>query len=599
VDRLLWFNATVSAVSAADVPDVPEGPDGTDVLDGGDGTGGSRRRGWIALAAVAAIVVVAGAAFVVAAGGGTSSGTASPPPGYVEEARAAGIDHAYRGEFDYFVGGGVAAFDCNGDGRDDLYFAGGAGPAALYRNRSPVGGALRFEPVPSPVTDLTDVTGAYPLDVDSDGQLDLAVLRRGPNAVLRGLGDCRFEDATDALGLDPGEAWTTAFSATWEGTNELPTLAFGAYLGADRQTCGDSTLVRPAGDGERYADAIPLTPGYCTLSVLFSDWDGSGRRDLRVSNDRHYYIDGEEQLWRIEQGQPPRPYTEADGWRPLQIWGMGIASQDLTGDGAPEVFLTSQGDNKLQTLVDGAGGSDEPTYEDIALERGVTAQRPFTGGDVLPSTAWHPEFEDVNNDGMLDLFVTKGNVDAQPDLAARDPSNLLIGQADGTFVEGAEAAGIVNFEKARGAALVDLNLDGMLDLVVVTREANPLLWRNVGRGDAADPMPTGHWLAVALRQPAPNVDAVGAWIEVRPAGDGTPGGDGTAGSLVREITVGGGHVSGKAGWTHIGLGDVERAEVRVRWPDGETGPWMAVDADRFVTVERQAAQPTPWDPPTD
>ena len=137
----------------------------------------------------------------------------------------------------------------------------------------------------------------------------------------------------------------------------------------------------------------------------------------------------------MEPGAPPVPYTAADGWRPLQIWGMGIASQDVTGDGVPEVFLTSQGDNKLQTLVHRAGA---PTYKDIALPRGVTASRPFAGGDVLPSTAWHAEFQDVNNDGFVDLFVTKGNVDAQPDYANRDPSNLLLGTADGTFVESAE-----------------------------------------------------------------------------------------------------------------------------------------------------------------
>ena len=72
-----------------------------------------------------------------------------------------------------------------------------------------------------------------------------------------------------------------------------------------------------------------------------------------MSNDRHYYTDGEEQLWRITPGEAPRLYTEADGWHPMQIWGMGIASQDVTGDGYPEVFLTSQADNKLQTLENG------------------------------------------------------------------------------------------------------------------------------------------------------------------------------------------------------------------------------------------------------
>ena len=31
---------------------------------------------------------------------------------------------------------------------------------------------------------------------------------------------------------------------------------------------------------------------------------------------------------------------------------------------------------------------------------------------MLPSTAWHAEFADVNNDGFIDLFVAKGNVEA-------------------------------------------------------------------------------------------------------------------------------------------------------------------------------------------
>jgi enediyne biosynthesis protein E4 len=69
------------------------------------------------------------------------------------------------------------------------------------------------------------------------------------------------------------------------------------------------------------------------LSMLFSDWSRSGQRDLRMTNDRHYYRDGGDQLWRIAPGEPPRLYTEADGWRALRIWGMGIASEDVTGDG--------------------------------------------------------------------------------------------------------------------------------------------------------------------------------------------------------------------------------------------------------------------------
>ena len=166
--------------------------------------------------------------------------------------------------------------------------------------------------------------------------------------------------------------------------------------------------------------------------MLFSDWDGSGRRDLRVSNDRQYYDAevGQEQLWRVSEGEAPRLYTADDGWVFMQIWGMGIGSYDLTGDGHPEVYLTSQGPNKLQTLLT---GPEVPTYRDIAIKHGVVATRPSAGGDPLPSTAWHPEFQDVNNDGFIDLFVSKGNVGQQPDYAAVDPSDLFIGAADGTF----------------------------------------------------------------------------------------------------------------------------------------------------------------------
>jgi enediyne biosynthesis protein E4 len=125
---------------------------------------------------------------------------------------------------------------------------------------------------------------------------------------------------------------------------------------------------------------------------------------------------------------------------PVQIDGMGIAGYDLAGNGHPDYFLTSQADNRLQEL---AGGPGIPTYHDIALAGGVTAARPAVGGDVLPSTAWHPEFQDINNDGFIDLLITKGNVSAEPDFAARDPGDLFLGQPDGTFVDAAEAVGIV------------------------------------------------------------------------------------------------------------------------------------------------------------
>lgn len=540
----------------------------------------------------AGIVVVAGAvaigAIVVSGalgGGRVTPQVAGAAPRFVDETVTSGLAHTYDGGSAYLEGGGIAAFDCTGDGLPELYVAGGEKPAALFRNDSRPGGALSFTAIADPLLDATGVQGAYPIDVDGDGVTDLAVLTVGGAHLLRGLGDCRFETADQPWGFQGGTGWTTAFSATWEGAATLPTLAIGRYQQLDASgqptfDCDTSTLVRPAVTGMTYGEPISLAPGYCTLSMLFSDWDRSGRRDLRVTNDRHYYVDGQDQLWRVAPGEAPRQYTGDDGWVAMQIWGMGIATMDLTGDGYPEIYLTSQGDNKLQTLLSGPA---QPTYRDIAVKRDVSAAQPFTGGDPLPSTAWHPEFTDVNDDGFVDLFVSKGNVSADPTYATRDPSNLFLGQPDGTFVEAADAAGILAFDRGRGATLADLNADGLPDLVEVNLGAPVRAWRNVGSGTAEAPAPLGHWVDIALAQPGPNRNAIGSWIEVR-VGDTV---------LRRELTVGGGHLGGALVPVHFGLGQATTADIRVQWPDGEQGSWITVPVDTAVTVDRASGTASP------
>jgi hypothetical protein len=313
--------------------------------------------------------------------------------------------------------------------------------------------------------------------------------------------------------------------------------------------------------------------------MLFTDWNLSGRPSLRISNDREYYEGGQEQMWRVEPGQAPALYKEADGWKPLRIWGMGIASTDLDGDGYPEYFLTSMSDNKLQVLAAPKDGPVKPSYNDVAYAKGVTAYRPYTGGDWHPSTAWHAEFQDINNDGLADLFVAKGNVAKMPDFAMKDPNNLLLQAGEGKFVEAGDKAGIVSFANHRGAALADFNLDGLIDLVVVNRWENAQVWRNTSTN-------AGRALDVKLAQPAPNRDAIGAWIEVRCEG---------AMVMRQEVTVGGGHAGGELGWRHFGLGDVAKADIRVIWPDGTAGDWQAVESGKFYVLER-GKPPLAWAP---
>lgn len=492
---------------------------------------------------------------------------AAEPPQYVEETTTAGVDQTYAGDFEHFVGGGVAVFDCNSDLYPDLFIAGGTNPAGLYVNASKPDG-LEFNRLQSEVTDLAGVSGAYPIDVDSDGITDLAILRVGENVMLRGLGDCKFSRANEEWGIDGGDSWTAAFSAKWVEGDTLPTMAFGNYLeldALDERECDSHQLLRPSGSS--YGEPINLSPGWCTLSILFSDWSRSGTRDLRMTNDRHYYRNGQEQLWRIEPGEDPQLYDQDDGWQSMQIWGMGIASHDVTGDGLPEVFLTSQGDNKLQTLSDDASS---PVYEDLALALGVTAHRPFVGDTNRPSTAWHAEFGDVNNDGFTDLFISKGNVDSQIEFAMQDPNNLLLGRPDGTFEEAAPESGLLDHSLSRGGAVADLNRDGLLDLVVVERREPVKIWRNTG------PEEGGNWVAVEPVQDGPNVDAIGSWVEIR-VGSAT---------LRSEVVIGGGHAGGELGPVHFGVGHADSLEIRVIWPDGKESSWHEVAANQIVEVDR-------------
>jgi hypothetical protein len=464
-------------------------------------------------------------------------------------------EHIYAGGWEHFVGGGVAVFDCNGDDLPDIFAAGGANPAKLIRND----GDFAFTDMALPV--LEGVTGAYPIDMDGDGLMDLFVLRVGPNLVLQGGPDCTFTNATAAFGIPQTDQWTTAFSAWWDVGAERPTLAIGNYVDRSNpdgpfEACDTNAILRPTPNG--YVADI-LTPGFCPLSILAAR-DARGKPTLRISNDRHYYVSGgNEQMWDIAER---RFLGLDDGWKNVSLWGMGIASRDLDGDARDEVMLTSMGDQLLQLA------QEDGTYAAAPYAIGTYAQRPHIGDDGRPSTGWHAEFGDLDNDGLADLFIAKGNVDQMPGMATRDPNNLLMQKVNGTFVEMGATAGVATVERSRGATLADFDGDGRLDLVVTNRRAPLEIYRNVTPD-------TGHWLRVNLAQPAGNRHAIGAVVQLE---------TGVSRQSLQK-TIGGGHAGGQALPLHFGLGAAKAATLIITWPDGaET--FHHTDVDKTVTITR-------------
>ncbi len=208
-----------------------------------------------------------------------------PLPRFVDETATSGLEHVndYQvtpdsptGGWQFVVGGGLAVLDCDADGRPDLYLAGGSSPASLYRNESEAGGALRFTRVDAPAVELVHVSGAYPLDVDSDGLADLAVLRLGENVVLRGLGDCRFEVANAELGLDGGDDWSTAFSATWEPGYAPPATGYQSRSRRGIAPCRSSSATGTARVG-----------GTCASATTASSTDRRGRSSCGATDLGH------------------------------------------------------------------------------------------------------------------------------------------------------------------------------------------------------------------------------------------------------------------------------------------------------------------------
>ena len=468
-------------------------------------------------------------------------------------------EHIYGGGWEHYVGGGLAVFDCNGDALPELFAAGGENPAQLFLNTTGADGTLSFVPDTPEVLALTAVTGAYPLDIDGDGTFDLAVMRAGSDLLLQGQGACQFAPFSD-LGFQSGDHWSTGFSATWEAGNTLPTLAFGTYVDrTDPQgpfgTCDDTLLYRPK--DARYDAPAALSPGYCALSVLFSDWNCRAAPICAV--ERPSLLCARWAGTDVGDGGHPRLYTEVEGWKPYALWGMGIASRDMNGDGLADVYLTSMGDQKFQLRNPAVPG---PVWEDVTYSYGTTAHRPYAGGDGRPSTGWHAAFGDVNNDGRDDIFVTKGNVEQMPDAAQKDPNNLMLQQGDGRFVEVGAEAGIASLRA--GAALVD----SIATASSIWRwsTAARMVWQNAG-------ITGGNWLLLRLR--GAGRTGCNRCFCRSTAGDRTQ---------VREVTIGGGHAGSDLGDLHFGLGTAETVDLRVIWPGGQVDDWSGITPDQRLTL---------------
>ena len=381
-------------------------------------------------------------------------------------------------------------------------------------------------------------------DYDGDGWPDLYLTHAGPNQLYHNNGDGTFTDVTEASGV-AGGATQLSTSALWfdadlDGDLDLHVGVWEDYPagGAARDLAnpyfennGDGTFTEAA--AARGLGDVGKT--YTTLPV---DVDRDGDVDLYDANDfganRLYLNDG------------TGTFAEATAALGMEDSGegMGLALGDIDGDGREDIFLTNRTDSPIQTHA-----------LFIAQEAGGYAEQAEAAGVDRTGWGWGAEFFDLENDGDQDLFVVNGY------FASDTPNVLFENTGAFPFPDVAPALGVDDLDAARGLVVFDADADGRLDLLIANVSRAPHFYVSRASG--------GAWLSIALEGDAPNVDALGATVEIE-VGDRR---------WVRSHH-GAQFLGQSLAPVHVGLGEAEAVDrVVVRWPGGgeDIVPGLATD----------------------
>jgi hypothetical protein len=238
---------------------------------------------------------------------------------------------------------------------------------------------------------------------------------------------------------------------------------------------------------------------------------------------------------------------------------MGVDAGDYDGDGSLDLVVT----NFAQDYTTVYHNLGQGIFTDRSFESGVAAASgPYLG--------WGVGFIDIDNDGLLDLFVANGHV--YPDIEQtgtstyHQPNLLFRNQGKGrlTKVTASEGGGLALARSSRGAAFGDYDNDGDIDVLVSNIDDRPTLLRNDTSG--------GRWITMRLVGVKSNRDGIGAKVTVVAGGR----------RQTAEVRAGGSYVSHNDMRLHFGLGDEHAVdEVEIRWPSGLVERVDGLEPDRF------------------
>ncbi|MFL6036626.1 MAG: FG-GAP-like repeat-containing protein [Gaiellaceae bacterium] len=484
------------------------------------------------------------------------------------------------------MGGGLCWLDYNGDGRLDLFAVNSYTDANVesWKARGGLPRSALFENVHGRFVDVSARTranvavqgnGCVAADLNGDGHTDLVVTTNDYNVLLWNNGNGTFVDGTHAAGIDAFGTfgWHTGASVADVNGDGRPDVFVSGYadVNAPTKSSGGFPL-----NFQAYRDLLYLNEGLDAqghsrfrdvsrragierthvdhgLGAVFTDVNGDERPDLYVANDldpNRLYVNvpgGKLGFHFVEQGRA-RAVADPNA-------GMGIAAQDYSGDGRPDVFVTNN------------RGQGHAAFR--STTRSAFADAHDVIGPALGATGagWGASWIDLGNNGREDLVLANGAIPVVHLDKDAAPIQVLENLGGGRFADASAALGLSSAPRVngRGLAAADYDNDGRVDVAINSIGGKLILLHNTGASGQ-------HWLEVSLTKFAPGAVVTAILPDGR--------------RLVRQLQAGSSYLSSEDPRAHFGLGKATRVkELVVRWPSGKVTRRTNVAADQILSID--------------
>jgi hypothetical protein len=501
------------------------------------------------------------------------------------------------------IGTGVAIGDFDGDGRPDLFVVSKTHGCRLFRNL----GGYKFEDVTQKAGVGAEPgvwnLGATFVDVNNDGLLDIYVCRfNAPNLLYINQGDGTFKEMGHAYGLDIKDSCVMAAFCDYDRDGWLDAYITTNMLDSAAHPNGQRGYLlhnNRNGTFTNVTEAAGITGESQSHSATWWDYDNDGWPDLYVTND--YGVPD-----KLYHNNRDGTFTDVlDQVVPhTSFYSMGSDTGDVNNDGLIDLLVADMATTthlKDQNSIADARERDEEADNSPVAQKlhrsalllntgtGRCLEGAFLAGIAKTNWTWSPRFEDLDNDGRLDLFVTNGfNRDPNPDVNSsaihvETPAERIKVLYNSPVLVETHLAfrnlGALNFEEVGaawgldkkgvsfGAAFGDLSGDGNLDVVYTNYEGGVTVLRN--------DCDTGHCVNIDLRGSVSNRFGVGATVRI----------ESSLGVQVRQLMLARGYLSSSEPMLHFGLGaDTVIRRMVVTWPSGHVQIFANLGVDQRYTI---------------